>query len=182
MRPPSAVGYVLMGYPRVSETFIASEVLRVERAGVPLRLFVIKPVEERERALRHPVVDAIRARPEYLPDTSSLTLPLHMWRPAHLRPFMPALRRAARQRPRGLLRATRIALGEALRNRRSFWAGPRKVNDFTYVADVVAATRRRDGRCRARACLQRGRRLHGEPEGGAGAARDRVRTPARSPL
>ena len=51
-----------MGFPRVSETFIASEVHRVEQAGVPLRLFVVKPVEERERGLRHPVVDAIRAR------------------------------------------------------------------------------------------------------------------------
>ena len=51
MRPDPSIGYVLMGYPRVSETFIASEVLRVERAGVPLRLFVIKPVEERERSL-----------------------------------------------------------------------------------------------------------------------------------
>ena len=39
-----AVGYVLMGFPRVSETFIASELHRVERAGVRVRLFVIKPV------------------------------------------------------------------------------------------------------------------------------------------
>ena len=60
--PTASVGYVLMGFPRVSETFIASELLRVEQAGVPLRLFVVKPVEERERELRHPVVDAIRAR------------------------------------------------------------------------------------------------------------------------
>src|ERR687891_189837 len=98
MGPYPSIGYVLMGYPRVSETFIASEVLRVERAGVPLRLFVIKPVEERERSLRHPVVDAVRARPEYLPDTSSLTLPLHRWRASHVRPFLPALRRAAGER------------------------------------------------------------------------------------
>jgi glycosyltransferase involved in cell wall biosynthesis len=113
----------------------------VERAGVPLRLFVIKPVEERERSLRHPVVDAIRARPEYLPDTSSLTLPLHLWRPAHLRPFLPALRRVARERPRGLLRATAIALGQALRNRRTFWSGPRKVNIKELLQAVALADR-----------------------------------------
>jgi glycosyltransferase involved in cell wall biosynthesis len=136
-----SIGYVLMGYPRVSETFIASEVLRVERAGVPLRLFVIKPVEERERSLRHPVVDAIRARPEYLPDTASLTLPLHLWRPEHLRPFMPALRRAARERPRGLLRAAAIALGQAVRNRRSLWSGPRKVNIKELLQAVALADR-----------------------------------------
>jgi glycosyltransferase involved in cell wall biosynthesis len=141
MGPDPAIGYVLMGYPRVSETFIASEVLRVERAGVPLRLFVIKPVEERERGLRHPVTDAIRARPLYLPDTSSLTLPLHLWRPAHLRPFLPALRRAARERPRGLLRATGIALGQALRNRRSLWSGPRKVHVKELLQAVALADR-----------------------------------------
>jgi glycosyltransferase involved in cell wall biosynthesis len=141
MGPPSSVGYVLMGYPRVSETFIASEVLRVERAGVPLRLFVIKPVEERERPLRHPVIDAIRARPQYLPDTSSLTLPLHLWRPAHLRPFLPALRRTARERLRGLLRATRIAFGLAMRNRRGFWSGPRKVNIKELLQAVALADR-----------------------------------------
>jgi glycosyltransferase involved in cell wall biosynthesis len=130
-----------MGYPRISETFIASEVLRVERAGVPLRLFVIKPVEERERSLRHPVVDAICARPEYLPDTSSLTLPLHMWRARHLRPFMPALRRTARERPRGLVRAAAIALGLAMRNRRSLWSGPRKVNVKELLQAVALADR-----------------------------------------
>src|ERR687894_2085923 len=93
-----SVGYVLMGFPRVSETFIASELLRVEQAGVPVRLFVVKPVEERERGLRHPVVDRIAARPTYLPDPRCLTAPLHRWRPAHLRPFAPALRRMLRRR------------------------------------------------------------------------------------
>ena len=49
-----------MGFPRVSETFIASEIHRVEQAGIRVRLFVIKPVEEREAGLRHPVVERIR--------------------------------------------------------------------------------------------------------------------------
>ncbi len=140
-RSGASIGYVLMGYPRLSETFIASEVLRLERAGLPLRLFVIKPLEERERELRHPLVDAIRARPEYLPDTSSLTLPLHLWRPEHLRPFGPAVRRLARARPRGLARATAIALGLAVRNRRTWWSGPRKVNVKELLQAVALADR-----------------------------------------
>lgn len=132
-----------MGFPRLSETFIASELLRVERAGVPVRLFVIKPVEERERGVRvrSAVVDAIRARPEYLPDTASLTLPLHMWRPRHLRPFAPALRRVARRRPPGLVRAARIGLGLALRNRRTRWSGPRKVNVKELLQAIALADR-----------------------------------------
>jgi glycosyltransferase involved in cell wall biosynthesis len=130
-----AVGYVLMGYPRLSETFIASELRRVERAGVPVRLFVIKPVEERERGLRHSVVDAIAAQPHYLPDTSSLTAPLHRWRPRHLKPFAPALRRVALRRPRGLARALATATGQALRDRRTPVSGPRKV----YVKELLQA-------------------------------------------
>ena len=58
-----SVAYILMGFPRVSETFIASEIHRVEQAGVPLRLYVIKPVEAREQGHDHPVLDAIVAQP-----------------------------------------------------------------------------------------------------------------------
>jgi glycosyltransferase involved in cell wall biosynthesis len=130
-----SVAYVLMGFPRVSETFIASELHRVEEVGVPTRLFVLKPVEERERDLRHPVVDAIRAEPAYLPDTSSLTAPLHRWRPRHLKPFAPALRRVARRRPLALAKVTATAFGQAVRDRRSRLSGPRKV----YIKELVQA-------------------------------------------
>jgi glycosyltransferase involved in cell wall biosynthesis len=131
----NAIGYVLMGFPRVSETFIASEIHRVERAGVRVCLFVLKPVEEREQGLRHPVVDAIAAEPQYMPDTSSLTAPLHRWRPRHLKPFLPALRRVARHRPRGLARAVATATRQALRDRRTPLSGPRKV----YLKELLQA-------------------------------------------
>src|SRR3954463_7741900 len=107
-----------MGFPRVSETFIASEIHRVEQAGVPLRLFVIKPVEEREQGHRHPVLDAIEAVPESLPDPASLTAPLHRWRLRPLRPFLPALGRCLRARPRGLARACATAFAQSWRDRR----------------------------------------------------------------
>src|ERR687896_314449 len=129
------IGYVLMGYPRVSETFIASELHRIELAGVPVRLFVLKPVEEKERGLRHPVNDAIAAEPRSLLDTSSLTAPLHRWRPRHLKPFLPALRRVARQRPLGLARAIANAGRQAVRDRRTPLSGPRKV----YIKELVQA-------------------------------------------
>jgi glycosyltransferase involved in cell wall biosynthesis len=122
------VAYILMGYPRVSETFIASEILRVERAGVPLRLFVIKPVEASERGHRHPVADAIAARPVRLPDPSPLRMKLHRWRPRHVRPFANALARGARRHPRGTARATVIVLARLARD-------PRKV----YVRELLQA-------------------------------------------
>ena len=129
------LGYVLMGFPRLSETFIASELLRVERAGVPLRLFVIKPVEERERDLGLPVVDELRVQPVRLPDPSSLTLPLHRWRPRHLKPFAPAIRRTLQCRPGGIARALRIAFCQAFRDRRAPLSGPRKI----YVKELLQA-------------------------------------------
>ena len=64
------VGYVLKGYPRISELFIASEIWRLEQLGLPLRLFVLKPADEAEH---HPVVDRIEATPSYLPETTSLS-------------------------------------------------------------------------------------------------------------
>ena len=57
---PRTVAYVLKGFPRRSETFIASEIHRVEQLGVPVRLFVLKPADEPDR---HPVVGRIRAIP-----------------------------------------------------------------------------------------------------------------------
>jgi glycosyltransferase involved in cell wall biosynthesis len=140
------VGYVLMGFPRVSETFIGSELHRVERAGVDVRLFVIKPVEERERGHRHPVVDAIEAQPEYLPDSSSLTAPLHRWRPRHLAPFLPALNRTAHRRPRGLLRAIGTAMGQAVRDRRTPLSGPRKIYIKELLQAIALADRLLDAR------------------------------------
>jgi glycosyltransferase involved in cell wall biosynthesis len=130
-----SVAYVLMGFPRVSETFIASEIHRVEQAGVPLRLFVIKPVEAREQGHGHPVLDAIAATPDHLPDPASLTLPLHRWRLRHLRPFLPALTRVLRARPAGLARATVRAFAQACRDRRAPLTGPRKI----YLKELLQA-------------------------------------------
>jgi glycosyltransferase involved in cell wall biosynthesis len=129
------VAYILMGFPRVSETFIASEIHRVEQAGVPLRLFVIKPVEEREQGHGHPVLDAIEATPEYLPDPQGLTKPLHLWRLDDVRGFLPALRRCARRRPHGVARAVLTAFAQAVRDRRGPLAGPRKI----YVKELIQA-------------------------------------------
>ena len=130
-----SVAYILMGFPRVSETFIASEIQRVERAGVPLRLYVIKPVEEREQGHDHPVLDAIAATPEYLPDPKGLTKPLHLWRYADLREFLPALGRCIRKRPHGVARAARTAVAQAFRDRRTPTSGPRKI----YIKELIQA-------------------------------------------
>jgi glycosyltransferase involved in cell wall biosynthesis len=62
-----AVAFVLKGYPRLSETFIAQEIAALERRGLELAIVSLRrPTDAR----RHPVHDEIRAPvlrlPEYL--------------------------------------------------------------------------------------------------------------------
>ena len=63
MREP--IAFVLKGYPRLSETFIAEEILGLEQAGFDLRLVALRrPTDTRV----HPVHQAIRAPVSYLPE------------------------------------------------------------------------------------------------------------------
>ncbi len=64
------VAYVLMAFPRLSETFIANEIYLLEQMGLRLRLFSIKREDEPQV---HPVVRAIRAPLQYLPKATSLS-------------------------------------------------------------------------------------------------------------
>jgi glycosyltransferase involved in cell wall biosynthesis len=131
--PSGVVGYVLKGFPRRSELFIASEIHRLEQTGLELRLFVIKPPDEEET---HDVVGRIRARPEYLPPATSLSgVPLARWLRDNLPGFAPALRRTARRHPLGLARATALACAQAVRARRGFFAAPRAL----YLKELLQA-------------------------------------------
>jgi len=133
------VAYVLKGFPRLSELFIASEIHRLEQVGLPLRLYVIKPPDE---DVRHPLVDRIRAPRTYLPPTTSLTeTTLARWLRANLAPFRPSLRRVARRRPLGLARAAGFALAQSVRARRTFWSPPRKLYTKELLLAVALADR-----------------------------------------
>lgn len=59
------IAVVLKGYPRLSETFIAQELLALEQAGLVLHLFSLRAPTD---AARHPVHDEIRAPVTYLPE------------------------------------------------------------------------------------------------------------------
>jgi glycosyltransferase involved in cell wall biosynthesis len=59
------VAFVLKGYPRLSETFIAQEIAALERRGLDILIVSLrKPTDSR----RHPVHDEIRAQVLYLPE------------------------------------------------------------------------------------------------------------------
>ena len=59
------VGFVLKGYPRLSESFILREILQLERLGLDLHIFALRdPGEPRA----HERVAEVRAAVTYLPD------------------------------------------------------------------------------------------------------------------
>lgn len=63
--PPRSVAFLLKGYPRLSETFIAQEIRGLERLGLDIHIYSLRPPRERER---HPVHAEIMAPVVYLPE------------------------------------------------------------------------------------------------------------------
>lgn len=62
---PAKIVVILKGYPRLSETFIAQELLGLEKAGFELALISMrKPTDKKQ----HPVHREIRASVRYLPE------------------------------------------------------------------------------------------------------------------
>src|SRR5580700_8500290 len=59
------VAFVLKGYPRLSETFIAQEILALERRGLEILIVSLRHPTDR---ITHPVHRAIRGEILYLPE------------------------------------------------------------------------------------------------------------------
>jgi glycosyltransferase involved in cell wall biosynthesis len=112
---PAKVAYVMNGFPRLSETFIANEIHQLERLGLQLRLFSVKREAE---AMVHPVVARIRAPLQYLPKASPLSgTPLLPWLARNLPTFGPAHLRVALRHPLRWAGALGSAIGLAWRHR-----------------------------------------------------------------
>lgn len=65
MTSQKKIAVILKGYPRLSETFIAQELLGLERAGFDLTLISMRHPTDTKR---HPIHDEIRAPVHYLPE------------------------------------------------------------------------------------------------------------------
>lgn len=71
--PPSpTLGMILKGYPRISETFIANEIYRLEQLGIPVQIFSMRHPREN---FSHAVIDQIQAKVVYLPTELLLEFP-----------------------------------------------------------------------------------------------------------
>ena len=64
-RAPGRIAFVLKGYPRLSESFIAQEILALERLGLDIAIVSLRHPTDAER---HPMIDRIRAPVSYLPE------------------------------------------------------------------------------------------------------------------
>jgi glycosyltransferase involved in cell wall biosynthesis len=74
--PGATVGVVLKGYPRLSETFIAQELLELERAGFNLRIISLRhPTDKTTHPIHREILAPVLYLPEYL-----LREPLRVWR------------------------------------------------------------------------------------------------------
>src|SRR5688500_15090497 len=94
---PRHLGYVLKRFPRISETFVAAELIELERQGERVTVFALSRPEE---PFTHGFLDELHARVIYLPHRP--------WRqPARV---VRALIRVLRASPRGWLRAAAVSL------------------------------------------------------------------------
>lgn len=96
--PPVAV--VLKGYPRLSETFIAQELLGLQQRGVPFRIVSLRRPTDRAT---HPVHDAITAPVDYLPEYLHEE-PGRVWRAWRIARGLPGYAEAAAIWRRDLMR------------------------------------------------------------------------------
>lgn len=62
---PDHLAIVVKGYPRLSETFIAQEILGIQQAGIPCRIVSLRHPTDKKR---HPIHQRITAVVDYLPE------------------------------------------------------------------------------------------------------------------
>lgn len=123
-----SIGYILKGYPRLSETFISQEIQMLEERGFEIEIFSLRKAREAER---HPVVEKIRARVTYIPEyfvdapfsLSARNFATMASRPfAYFRWFAHAVRAAVRARGKSPLK--RFFQAAWLVNKRGLGGGP----------------------------------------------------------
>lgn len=104
--PQNVVGFILKGFPRLSETFIINEILLLEELGFRLHIFALRNPGETSI---HEKVHRIRAKITYIPD--------YFWR--FLFPFLRINIRLWRRNPELYRQAFSFALLCSLRERNS---------------------------------------------------------------
>lgn len=83
--PSGTVAFVVKGYPRLSETFIAQEIHALQRRGLPLRLYSLRrPTETAVHPIHREITAPVTYLPEYLHEQPGRVLAA--WRRARQMP------------------------------------------------------------------------------------------------
>jgi len=91
---PPTVAYVMSRFPKISETFILTEILELERSGVGAEIY---PLLREHARLVHPEAEAVTARAHYVPFVSPAVLASQIhWLARRPRAYLGALRDVAR--------------------------------------------------------------------------------------
>jgi len=94
-RNAPAVAFVLKGYPRLSETFIAQEILGLERRGLDIRIVSLRrPTDHTDHPVHREIAAPVLYLPEYLHEAPARVL--RAWWRARRMPGYRAARRAWR--------------------------------------------------------------------------------------
>ena len=121
----SSIAYILMEYPRISESFIINEIYQLEQLGLSLHLFSVKQPKDSKV---HNTVNNIQAPVTYLPPVTSLSgTPFLQWFCANVPSFWPAHRVLALHRPLRYLRVLKDAIAMMWHYREPEERRPRKV-------------------------------------------------------
>ncbi|MBB4955767.1 glycosyltransferase involved in cell wall biosynthesis [Agrobacterium vitis] len=114
MASPKKITVLLKGYPRLSETFIAQELLGLEKAGFELELVAMRRPTDTKR---HPVHDEIRAPVHYLPEylhQEPIRVLKALTKTSRLPGFGAMLRQFCKDLPRDFSRNRLRRLGQAM--------------------------------------------------------------------
>jgi glycosyltransferase involved in cell wall biosynthesis len=145
MPADAEIAYILKGFPRLSETFIANEIHLLENMGMKLRLFSIKPGD---CGKAHGVVGRIRAPIFYLPEASSISQrSLAAWLVENFPRFAAAHWRVLKQSPGSYLATLTTAVAMSWRYRAGSILKPRKVfiKEFIQAGAITAKLLERPG-------------------------------------
>lgn len=76
MHKPPTLGFILKGYPRISETFISNEIKLLEEQGFTIHIFSMRKPREK---FSHNSVKKIHAKVSYMPESMLIGFPRLLW-------------------------------------------------------------------------------------------------------
>ncbi len=121
----AAIGYILKGYPRTSETFITNEIRLLEKLGLELAIFSVKKLEGQQQ---HAMVDRIGVPVTYLPQADPLSeTRFPRWALENVPKFAASHRRLFLSRPWAYLAMLLECLAMSVRYRKGLFGAPRAV-------------------------------------------------------